>query len=696
MEQNKNPYPADKPTGSSPEVDSVAQLVKTRYDLSAEYCEPYFDRFLDNYKHYFLRIIDEAIEADPDAYPFYSQLMIPISYQIVETILPRMFSRMPNFNLQTEEENDEADEAAFTSLVKYQMNHPFLIDDPVFVRLITALKECFITGNAWGVVPWYLKDIETFEWQPYSPAMGLNEPSWDNLEKIKAYGQQPEWKMVDVTKRVIDAPVFQHKSIFHVFPDPKKKRVSDLGWVIIEENMTQEEIEDMAKISPADYKNLDKLKTLAKSAPNSNTSKTNYDQELADIFGSSDFSDKDTTQGQFKVWFMHEPNRYCIVVNESLTIREGKNPNGDGKLGVFLMKDIPVPGELFAWGEPDPIKRIEDAMSDQANMRNDSVFYDLLKMFEVNTTALVDEEEFVPEPGAIVHTKEAGAIKAIDMGSTNPTAYKEYNEWEQIIQAVSGASDYATGQTNPSMNKTLGGIELLQQAANARFAMKLQLFEHLGLKAMGTMYVQRDLRFFDTPQNIITEKGKTQITPEQIRRIKGNVHFIVDTGSTEAVNQSTEQTKWTAIINSIGKPPFDQLTRAALDDIGLKFLYALKVPNPEEIMKKATDGAGAPAGNMGGFTQEQLQTIATLLQKSAEQTAGIAAQKAKESISINYKDAPPEIQRQMEKAAGFIPVGQNVEAPVQETTPTTPTPDQIQTPAAVAAPTNEPNAQTVQ
>jgi len=85
--------------------DELATLVSKRLELSREYTQPYFDRFLDNNKHYFLRTIDEMVESDPDAYPFYSRLSIPITYQTVETILPRMFSQLPTFNIKTDEPN---------------------------------------------------------------------------------------------------------------------------------------------------------------------------------------------------------------------------------------------------------------------------------------------------------------------------------------------------------------------------------------------------------------------------------------------------------------------------------------------------------------------------------------------------------------------------------------------------------------
>ena len=566
--------------------DDYVKLNKKRYRLSKQYTEPFFNNFIDNYKHYLIRTIDEAMEKDPDSYPFFSTMTNPISYQIVETILPRMFTRMMNFNIKTDMKNDENDEIAMRELIKYQMNHPYLIDDPIFARLVSGLKEEFITGNMWGEVPWYMKEIEVEEWQPYSTMLGLNYPSWDNLEKIQYYGQEPDWAIQKVTRKVIDAPVFVHRSIFHVFPDPKKKRVSDLGYAIVEEFMTMEEIMDMVKIAPDQYQNVDVLQKMKAQKEYGQVSDTNYDDEMDSIFGSQDYRTKDTEEGQYKVWFIKEPKKYGIIINEKLTIRESSNPNGDGKLGMFLSKDIPIPGQLYAWGEPDPIKKIEDHMSDQSNMRSDNVFYDLMRIWKLDPSTLVEGEEFTPEPGRIVQMNDLNGLAPVETGSTKASAYREYQEWDNIIQGVSGVTDYATGNSGPGMNKTAQGVEDLQAAANARFALKLQLFEQLGLRAMGTMYVQRNMRFFDTAQ--YTNGGKTVITPTSIRRLKGSVNFIVDSGSTEASNKDARLKKWGTIISAQGKIPFENPSENAKALMRKGMLYDLGEENVDELAEQTS------------------------------------------------------------------------------------------------------------
>ena len=582
--------------------DDVCKLVQRRYEASKKYTQPYFDRFLDNYKHYFLRSIDEAIEADPQAYPFYSTLTIPISFQTVETLLPRVFSRIPTFTLSTDMENDEKAETSFRELIKYQMEHPYLIDDTVFMRLFRGAKELFITGNMWGEVPWVYKEAMVNEYQPYSMQLGL-KPSWENLSILEKYELKPDWQLVKTKKKLIDAPVFQHRSVFHVFPEPNRKSAGELGWVVLEDFLTMEQIMDIVKVSPTKYQNIEVLKTMKPWSEGTTATGTNYDQEVAAIFGASDSSSENSETKLYKVLTMREPYKLVITINEKLTIRDTDNPNGDGKIGLFLCTDIPVPGQLYGWGEVDPIKKIEDAVTDQTNMRMDSVFYDLLRMWKLDPTKLLEGEEFYPEPGAIIQMNDLTGLQTVDTGSTAATAFKEYTEWDEIIQKTTGATDYATGQNDPGMTDTASGIEALQAAANARFAMRLQIFEQMCLKAMGTMYVQRNLVFFDDPQWVNTEDGKMLISPDQVRMIRGAIHFKVDTGSTEAGMQNKELQKWRFITDQIGanKAPFNNLTQESQDFVATRLLTSLGERNPEKIIiRNPAPAVPTVAGAMGG------------------------------------------------------------------------------------------------
>lgn len=634
-------------------TDTVAEILKKRAKLSRDWCQPFFERFIDNYEHYFLRTIDKEVETNAEAYPFYSQIMLPMTYQIVETILPRMFGQMFSFTLDTDAENDRHDEFAFENLVRYQIDHPYLVDDPFMSRLVGAMKEEFITGNAWFRTPWIKQFENVQEWQPYIPELGI-APS-DDFEEImeagKEMGIEPKWMLVDTKKKVFDAPMFQHRSIFQVLPDPKKKHVSSLGWLVDEEMMTMDEIMTMVNSSPRQFQHIDELKGLweAKDQAELTNDSTNYQQQIADIFGAQDYSTKDDTQHQFKVSTMVEKSKLCVVINEKLTIREGTNPNGDGKLGYGLMKDIPIPHELFAWGEPDPIKRLEDGMSDQFNMRNDDVFYDLMRMWQVDPTALVEGVQFIPEPGAIIEMKpnaSANAIKALDKTPVAASAYREYSEWEGVIQGTSGVTDYATGQSAPGMNPTNGGVEKLQAAANNRFSLKLNLFENIALTAIGTQYIQRNIRYYDEDTPVKTRQGKMIVTPESIRRLRGPIRFKVTSGSTETQNSDKEWARWKTVADMAGDPQnpiFANLVPDSYDKIAKGMLNALRVPNAEELVRRNVQPGSSvdPVTGQPRVPTSQLNPDGS--QMTQEQLEAIAAEQQLAPGAPNAEQNPPTV-----------------------------------------------------
>ncbi len=103
--------------------------------------------------------------------------------------------------------------------------------------------------------------------------------------------------------------------------------------------------------------------------------------------------------------------------------------------------------------------------------------------------------------------------------------------------------------------------------------------------------------------------------------------------------------------------PVDPQSRTLLHQNISQHLEFLKQQNPSavkqvEIAVHQLDQSGSqPNGQqIGGPNSQPADT--TQMQQGA---TGAQPSPVKESVSINYKDAPPDIQRQMEKAAGFIP-----------------------------------------
>lgn len=575
--------------------------IKKRFELSEKYTRPFFDRFLDNYKHYLLHTITTSDTDENANYPFYFDVELPISYGIVETLLPRMVARSPEFNVKARNPDDQWLEKFYTPLIKFQWNHPELKQRPMFKRLSDGLKECFITGNAVGMVPWERRTRRVKRWKPVSSMLGVTADNLDDildrngwtvagfLKYLEANGIEPEWAEAEEDEVYIDDPVFDHVSIFRFFPDPKGKSIDRMAYAFRRYYTSYADLAKENKDMGGIYKNMEHVERLAKAKDKvENTAEgLNYENEIASIFDSEDYTHKDETDHQLEVLEMWEDNRLVKVVNRKAVIREGGNPYHCGKIPFVGMHDIPIPNQFYAWGEIDPVKKIEDMMSDISNMRLDNVVRALLRMWLLDPTKLVDGEEFIPEPDNVIQVTDLNAVKPLDTQDVTASSYKELQEWHSLVQYVSGVTDYSRGSGNEAVNDTATGIELLQQAANARFAFKIQMFEKLMLEPIGHFYIEHNRQFINEERAVeITDQEWIKVGPNHLRAAKGSLDLVVESGSTEAVNERVETLKWETLMDRIGKPPFDSLAPDALDEIAKRYLLAKRITDPENIVKR--------------------------------------------------------------------------------------------------------------
>ena len=305
-----------------------------------------------------------------------------------------------------------------------------------------------------------------------------------------------------------------------------------------------------------------------------------YEKDFKDLFGKEDYTFEDTTNPKVERLMMWEDNRFAVVIGRKICLRDGENPFDFKRKPIFAVKDIPIPGEFYAWGEIDPIKKLEDGMTDIMNMRFDNIARALMKMWMVNPDLVIDEEEFVPMPDGLVHVRDINnAAREMPVSDVTSSAYAEAREIYSIIQGTSGVTDYAKGVEGRTLvGRTVGGLRLLQEAANARFALKMRLFEHLALKTVGNAFLELDKQFISKERvlRITGEYGDKviKVSPEKLRTNVGYLDLDVVTNSSEAVDKQFEILKWNAIVDRVGKPPFDMLPRDIMDKIAVKYWEA--------------------------------------------------------------------------------------------------------------------------
>lgn len=153
------------------------------------------------------------------------------------------------------------------------------------------------------------------------------------------------------------------------------------------------------------------------------------------------------------------------------------------------------------------------------------------------------------------------------------------------------------------------------------------------------------------------ENELATLNKDEINNLPRDVRILLTKAKGEenlATNQQASQ-----IVESYYSKPM--ALRAKIYSFTVQQLKSLFVPDAEAAIEKPTD--------------EQIQAEAAAQGKTPQ-----------EALSINYKDAPPSIRRQMEIAAGFQPATEDEVSPNAS-----PAPQMMPSPAATQAPAGHPS-----
>ena len=112
-----------------------------RLRQSKSVSESHWQRAIDNYKHYFGRL--DAGDVKDSSYPFYSKMSLSLSYEIVETVMPRLIGKDPEFMFVAQEPGDVQYEDVARLAVETQYNNPKLelLGEPIYLKLQRMVKE---------------------------------------------------------------------------------------------------------------------------------------------------------------------------------------------------------------------------------------------------------------------------------------------------------------------------------------------------------------------------------------------------------------------------------------------------------------------------------------------------------------------------------------------------------------------------
>lgn len=607
---------------------TTLQIFKDRLRASKNYAEPHWDRAIDNYKHYLGRLdVGNTKETD---YPFESKMVIPMSYDIVETVLPRMIGKDPEFTPIAFEPADAPYENAAKLILEMQYNNPKLelLGEPIYMKLFKAVKECLITGNAVLRPFWRRQTTKQIRYLASLDRAGITEDEdikkvLQMAEELKATGE------IKYSKKLVDSPFLDDFDVrllpfFRYLPDPDFSEPGRMRYHIERDAMTFEELADEAAIFGYDKAVMEEIFYLweQKRAGHSSDIDTDFMKDYNDLFASPQQnisninSGSDTKRQLLLVDKMWEGDRVHVFVNEKyqLTGDDGMpNPYNVMMPPFIYLNDIPMPHSYFARGEIDAMKKLEDGITDIYNMRFDNLIQSMLNIWLVNHNFIAEGDEFVPIPNTTTSVTDVDrAVRNIVGTNVTETTPQMAQDLIGIVQRVTGVNDYVKGLEGATLaGRTYGGLRLVQEAANARFIVKSKLFEKTTLKSLGYFMLEMSRQFInkDRVSRIIGDSLDVEekvVKAGDLKQIKGFMDIKIIPNSTMQIDQQAEALRLNAVADRFmtNKAPFNGIPNEVYDKFLLKFLQAYNIPDAiywvrarrnarleleEAIKKKATE-----------------------------------------------------------------------------------------------------------
>ncbi len=426
--------------------------------------------------------------------PWQSTMFVDITFQNVEIITSQIFKTMmsPNPPIQTAAgpAGDDLQARLIQDVLDYELRKAGFK-----VAFYDALKEAVKYGSGFVKLYWDKYDDVRMRRQPIqqSPQEVIQQAPPEALmgqapmpePAIKGFQMQPSMTPL------VNNLCAKYVHIRDIFPDPNTTH-----WKagIHRDKLTYGEIVD--RITQGDFMDVrDKLQDVSEG--------DNFQVDTMDIKNERGYFDihrsKPRNEKKHTIWELTNkiplkwteqgfgmpdgPEAEQLVpaitmVASGLALLSSKiNTQFDGEWSVLKMDYIRT-GEPYGKGIPEVIFDDQDEINESANLGIDNMNLILNKMTAIVETALVNpDQDLVSKPGGMVRLKgNVEDIRKVFMPIEYPDLAQSFFQHrfniERMVQEKTGASKLTLGSPGGKQdaNRTLGGMELLQQMFNERVA----------------------------------------------------------------------------------------------------------------------------------------------------------------------------------------------------------------------------------
>ena len=628
--------------------------VLDRYQDAAKFDQPFKSMALEHWK-LFRNIL-------PEDWPYFSRFFEPETQTAVwdscEGIMSPLFNKERPFDLEPVEEQDETQ----TEIMRELMT--FVMREKVKLKLITfgQIFESILFGN--GVVKHAVKTCPVRE-RVQAPVMG--DSFYGGI-----VGMQAQEKV-----RLESWPVRRLVSRFDCYPCSTGSNIQEMPYFIERVIMPLQAVKNQRG-----WRNLDKLLGfMSVDVMRGNVlGGTEFSDDHWDLYErlriagydvfdgyGADNSNKNSVKYAEILVYTEAPEtgedgggRIVLIGDRNALLydsaeRNANNPEGaypflHGKKPYSDIKYAPTEGQL--WQADGLVKQIENQQV-KINTRSAQIG-DIIEritkpgIFYGPGAGVRDPSDLDPWPGAAIPVDgDPSQIIERQYAGVPGDAWNDLNFARMSVQRHGGASDYGrgvTGQRNSADqgSKTLGGIQLLINAASQAKSFKWRLAEEQGITDGLNIDAQLVQQVLTIPQKIkilgenrvLKQAGFEQFLIVRPEDIAGRWNFFAVGASTAMDNATQAEVIGKVTMNWAQIPGFAE--KVKWNDLALETAELAGMRNPSRFVMSPEEYQ-AKVQQEGDPAQKQMQM--ELLMKLAGQ----------------IKNLTPDVVAQIEQMAGLQP-----------------------------------------
>lgn len=601
--------PKNADTMENPMNETTLGLVNTRYDNARMYRlaeqDPVWKRSYNNWQG----------KLDSSKFPWRSKLFVPWSFTVVESIVPKVFAREPQWRAisrspmgDTQQQTDPnnppqpnkdglmlstpTQASVVQNLLSYQWSRAGMR-----LKMHDYIKDSLMYSKGFAKVTWNFKSRTTTRMEPVVA-------DDDSITFVKKETTQIEH----------DDPRIEIVDPFDIYVDPDATTAGYGGDNLFLVHRKTVALKDI-KNNP-NYQNANLIKTTA--------SQNQYEDKYV-RFGTA--PKEDDTKELVELLEYWERDRLIVVANRSVVLRDTPNPYEHKEIPFVELDDFRDPHKLYGQSELSVIDPLQREINSIRNQRRDYDNLALNPVIRMIPGTLRNPASAKMAPGSVWMVSDLNSMDTFTMPQLQGGATEIEAQTARDIERAVALDEYGIGLLPPgSARRSATEVASVSNMAGKRFSMKIALLEE-AVKKIGQLIFALDQQFLDNERiiQIVGQQGAAEWVKLSPTDIAGDFFIDIETGSMlpkDEVAARKEAVELLQYLNPILQPVAQSNPTVILPIIRM-VLDTFELANRDKIMSDLT---GALHGAQQQIQQQQDATTALAQAKAISATQGSPAQ----------------------------------------------------------------------